>query len=112
MLEERKNALEALLFVAGGPLDVRQAAMLLELPPDTVEEIAQRLMDDYAAGGLQIVPVAGGYQMCTRNEVASEIRKKIAPSGSICEIGFKVSRPDHLAVGSPSRYAIQPCATS
>jgi len=78
MLEDRKNALEALLFVAGGPLDVRQAATLLELPPDTVEELAQRLMDDYAAGGLQIVPVAGGYQLCTRSEYSGYIEKLLA----------------------------------
>ncbi len=78
MLEERKNALEALLFVAGGPLDIRQAATLLELPPDTVEELARQLMNEYAAGGLQIVPVAGGYQMCTRNELADYIEKLLA----------------------------------
>ncbi len=34
------------------------------------------------------------------------------PIGSMCLIGFRVSRPIISAVGSPRRRAIQPCATS
>ena len=39
--------------------------------------------------------------------------KNIAvPSGSMCLIGLKLSRPARLAVGSPSLYATKPCASS
>ena len=38
--------------------------------------------------------------------------KIIVPNRLICAKGFKVSRPIRLAVSSPYRYAIQPCAYS
>src|SRR3954471_23913981 len=34
------------------------------------------------------------------------------PSGSMCTIGFSERRPSSLAVGSPSLYATNPCASS
>src|SRR3972149_3028042 len=36
----------------------------------------------------------------------------IVPNGSICAIGFKVSLPACLAVGSPNLFATHPCAAS
>lgn len=37
---------------------------------------------------------------------------KMLIKGSICFLGFKVSLPASLAVGSPNRSATNPCATS
>ena len=36
----------------------------------------------------------------------------IVPIGSICAIGFRVSLPSILAVGSPSLFAANPCDSS
>lgn len=77
MLEEKRSSLEALLFVSGGPLEIRRAAMLLELPPDTVEALILELADRYSDSALQIVPLAGGYQMCTRAEYADVVEALI-----------------------------------
>jgi len=50
--------LEALLFAASEPLDARQLAAELPAGAD-VQVLLARLKDDYAAGGVQLVQVAG-----------------------------------------------------
>ena len=40
------------------------------------------------------------------------IGSTMVPKKSMCASGFSVSRPSCFAVGSPSRYAIHPCAYS
>lgn len=68
-----KAALEGLLFVAGDEgLDVKQLADVLQLDQDVARDLADDLAADFKREqrGLQIVEVAGTYQMTTRPELA------------------------------------------
>jgi segregation and condensation protein B len=74
---ELSAVIEALLFVSGEPIALDKLAQVLE-GTDTgrIREVLDRLRQGYdAAGrGLQIVEVAGGYQIATRSECAPWIK--------------------------------------
>ncbi|MDH7480412.1 MAG: SMC-Scp complex subunit ScpB [Armatimonadota bacterium] len=74
-----KNILECMLFVSPQPLIVRQVAQSLEIDEGEVERAIHELRLDYNGRGLQIVRIAGGYQMCTRPEYADYIAKLLKP---------------------------------
>lgn len=72
-----KAVLEGLLFVAGDEgLDVNQIARAMELDKAVVTDLIDDLKADYEREkrGLQIVEVAGTYQMATRPEHAPYFR--------------------------------------
>jgi len=75
---ELKAILETLLFVSHGPVTVDRLAAALEGATKTeVKQALRRLQEDYdAAGrGLQLVEVAGGFQLVTRPEYAPWIKR-------------------------------------
>ncbi|MDI6827081.1 MAG: SMC-Scp complex subunit ScpB [Armatimonadota bacterium] len=74
-----KNILECMLFVSPQPLVVKQVAQSLELDEAEIEKAIHELRLDYNGRGLQIVRIAGGYQMCTRPEYADDIAKLLKP---------------------------------
>ena len=66
--EEVKSVLESLLFVADGPLPVQRLAEVLDsVDKDEIQAALQELQSDLEAPsrGLQLVEVAGGYQLRT-----------------------------------------------
>lgn len=73
-------ALECLLFVAGEPLDARSLAqaMLCEEAevPGLIEELAAALRA--RESGLQVVRIAGGYQLATRAEYSEVVGRLVA----------------------------------
>jgi segregation and condensation protein B len=74
---ELSAVIEALLFVSGEPIALDKLAQVLEgTDTDRIREALDRLRRGYdAAGrGLQIVEVAGGYQIATRSECAPWIK--------------------------------------
>jgi len=74
---ELSAVIEALLFVSGEPIALDKLVQVLEgTGPDRIREALDRLRQGYdAAGrGLQIVEVAGGYQIATRSECAPWIK--------------------------------------
>jgi segregation and condensation protein B len=74
---ELTAVIEALLFVAGEPISLGRLAEVLEgADTDRIREALDTLRQNYdAAGrGLQIVEVAGGYQIATRSECAPWIK--------------------------------------
>lgn len=79
--EDKRAALECLLFVAGGPVPLSTLASCLELPEEDVRELAAELQGLYnqERRGLQIREVAGGYQMCTRPQFANYIEALLQP---------------------------------
>jgi segregation and condensation protein B len=74
---ELSAVIEALLFISGEPIALDKLAQVLEgTGTDRIREALDRLRQGYdAAGrGLQIVEVAGGYQIATRSECAPWVK--------------------------------------
>jgi segregation and condensation protein B len=86
-----KSALEALLFVSGGPLSADRLAGVFE--ETTAEQVAEQLRAlgrDYEerGSGIMLAEVAGGWQLVTRPENAAWIRKFRS-----VKVSAKLSRP-------------------
>lgn len=74
-----KSILECMLFVSPQPLSVKHVAESLELDETAVEQAIHELRLDYGGRALQIVRIAGGYQMCSRPDYADYISKLLKP---------------------------------
>src|SRR5437764_7848197 len=74
---EIKSILEALIFASPEPLTPKQIFKLLDNEPkEDVEAALAALKQDYdRAGGLQLVDVAGGYQIVTRSDLHEWVRR-------------------------------------
>jgi len=74
------DILEALLFVADGPVALDDLAHACEAKRGEVEEALSCLGSRMsAAGALQLVRIAGGYQVCTKPECAEAITRFLKP---------------------------------
>lgn len=67
--------LEALLFVAAGPVTLSQLATALEVPPADVESALMDLQAYYSRRCLRIQQHAGGMQLTTAPEVAGLVER-------------------------------------
>jgi len=74
-----KRALECMLFVSPQPLSAKHIAESLEMDEADVESAVHELRLEYADRGLQILRIAGGYQMCTRPEYSDWISRLLKP---------------------------------
>ena len=80
--------IECLLFVAGEPLGAKELARTTETDIETVETALRTVQCRYDSGsGLQIIEIAGGYQMATRPEHAPTVGRLLAPHAN------RLSRP-------------------
>jgi segregation and condensation protein B len=68
-----------MLFVSPQPLMTEHVAKSLEVDEAVVDQAIHELRLDYGGRGLQIVRIAGGYQMCTRPEYADQVSKLLKP---------------------------------
>jgi segregation and condensation protein B len=75
--DQLKPIVEALIFASPEPLTAKTLFKLLDAEPkEDVEAALASLKADYERpGGLQIVEVAGGYQIVTRPELHEWVRK-------------------------------------
>ena len=76
-LLEAKSVIEAIIFAADRPVSVDQLArMMHELDNDTIERLIRKLQQEYDASrrGFQLIEIANGFQMCTRDEFAPWIK--------------------------------------
>jgi segregation and condensation protein B len=76
--EHLKPILEALVFASPEPLTLKEAVALLEgeASKEEIEAALGLLKHDYdRQGGLQLVEVAGGYQIVTRPELHEYVRR-------------------------------------
>ena len=77
-LKELRASIEALIFASPHPLTLKVLLKTLDdEPPEHVEEALAALRRDWAdrPGGLQLVEVAGGYQIVTRPELHDRVRR-------------------------------------
>lgn len=77
MSDELKPIIEALIFASPDPLTPKTLFQLLDTEPqEDVERALEGLKADYEQrGGLQMVQVVGGYQICTRPELHEWVRR-------------------------------------
>lgn len=76
-----KSVLECLLFVSTEPLTAKQLADNLELEVDRVEEGLTALEEELSGrSGLQLIKVAGAYQLCTKPEFSEYCSALLQPS--------------------------------
>ena len=76
--EEIKSILESLLFVADGPLTVQRFVEVLDgVDKETIHALILELQSEFEAPsrGLQLVEVAGGYQLRTAKVNADWVKK-------------------------------------
>ena len=77
-LQDLKAAIEALIFASPDPLTLKILLKTLDDEPrEHVEEALAALRREWAErpGGLQLVEVAGGYQIVTRPELHDRVRR-------------------------------------
>ena len=76
-MSELKGIIEALIFASPEPVTPKTLGKLLESEPkEDIEAAIAELKADYERpGGLQIVEVAGGYQIVTRPELHEWVRR-------------------------------------
>jgi segregation and condensation protein B len=72
-----KAILESLLFVSDKPLSVSQLKQIVDTGKQELTACLEELKSEYQAreGGIQLIKVAGGYQLCTRPESAPWVKK-------------------------------------
>ena len=77
MSDHLKPIVEALIFASPEPMTLKQLHKLLDSEPkEDVDAALAALRADYERpGGLQIVEIAGGYQIVTRPELHEWVRK-------------------------------------
>ncbi len=77
MSDHLKPIVEALIFASPEPLTLKSLCKLLDgEPKEDVEAALESMRADYdRPGGLQLVEVAGGYQIVTRPELHEWVRK-------------------------------------
>jgi len=76
---EKLRALEAVLFMAADPLAREEIAEILEVTPREADGLARQLEAEYADRGIQVVRIAGGYQVATRPEYGPYVAKLHKP---------------------------------
>jgi segregation and condensation protein B len=76
-MSDLKAIVEALIFASPEPVTLKALAKLLDTEPreDIAAAIEQIKQDYEGPGGLQIVEVAGGYQIVTRPELHEWVRR-------------------------------------
>lgn len=68
-----------MLFVSTEPVTAAQMALVLEIDEEAVEQAIYDLKLDHGQSGLQIVRVAGGFQMCTKPEYSDVCQRILVP---------------------------------
>jgi segregation and condensation protein B len=71
--------LECFLFVSPEPVTPGQVAATLDLDERAAREALEGLRERYSSPGLQVIRVAGGYQLCTRPEHGEFIARFLRP---------------------------------
>ena len=80
-MNELKNKIEAVLFVAGDLIDVKSISQGLEEDPAEIRKQISILSDEYNQrnAGMKIVWVKDSVQMATREDYADDISNVLAP---------------------------------
>lgn len=76
-----RHVVECILFVSSEPMTSKEIADTLEIEQERVEDALAALEEDLNCGhGVQLVRVAGAYQICTRPEFGDYCAMILAPA--------------------------------
>ena len=72
-----KSIIEAMLFVSGEPLSLREIAINIEATPKYIEEIINEMIIEFEVSnrGIKIISINDGYQLATKSEYSDYIQK-------------------------------------
>ena len=75
--EELERAVEAVLFAAGEPVELKRLSQALGCETGEVQEAANRLMDrlGFERRGVRVVRLDGAYQMCSAGEMGDFVAR-------------------------------------
>ncbi len=73
------SALQCLLFVAEEPLSPQRAAEILQIRPEEVAELIEKLQHKLQGHGLHVVHLAGGYTLATLPDYAEYVQALLEP---------------------------------
>ena len=75
--KEYRSSIEAILFAAGDPVDIKRLAEALELPESAVQTQLDVLTDEYTSmeRGVTIIRLNDSYQMVSVKKYAPQVRK-------------------------------------
>jgi segregation and condensation protein B len=79
MVSDLANTIESLLFVAESPVTIRDLASAAMAEEGDVQAAIEELGLRLSGSGLQLVRIAGGYQLCTRKEHAEAVARFLNP---------------------------------
>lgn len=79
IIQQKKQLLEALLFVAWEPVTLKRLSEIAECEQRLVREMLLELQADYADRGFNLVEIAGGWQFLTPANMAPYIEKLYNP---------------------------------
>ena len=79
-LDDLARAIQCLLFASPETLPGARLCDILEADKDTIEQGVELLRGMLDGGGLQVVEIAGGYQLATRPEYAGVVHKLLQPA--------------------------------
>ena len=77
--EELERAVEAVLFAAGEPVELKRLSQALGCETGEVQEAANRLMDrlGFERRGVLVVRLDGAYQMCSAGEMGDFVARAL-----------------------------------
>ncbi|MCL6475667.1 MAG: SMC-Scp complex subunit ScpB [Firmicutes bacterium] len=81
-IPQLSRALECVLFVATEPVPMKTLIEVFRVEEPQLQQAIEALEDRLQASGLQVVRVAGGYQLCTRPEYAEVVARYLQPQPS------------------------------
>lgn len=76
-IKELESAIEAIVFASGEPVATDRICMALDMDRTTVEQILQKLADQYAYDrrGIRLLHLENSWQMCSAPDYADAVRK-------------------------------------
>lgn len=77
--DEIIRGLQAIIFAAEAPCEEERLASLLDVPVEDIEDLIAELAELMSDSALQIVRLAGGYQMATRPRYAGYVQRLREP---------------------------------
>lgn len=93
-MKELQNALEAVLFAVGEPIEIERLSQALEIDEILLGQVLENLRAAYDErdGGLCILKLDNMYQICSKKQYADQIRKvlEIKRNAPLSQAAFEV----------------------